>query len=153
MGASDGVVRDGAVRRPTEERVAGGAKQIHMTAAMAAAILALPGCEDPEPTWQTAQTETAICTTQSGERVDDDLCGDDYDNRGSNGFLWYFIGRGSRVPYYYDSVRDPRYRGSYQRSPTVTYARAPASTRVASPAVSRGGFGSSARSYGGGGRS
>ncbi len=123
-------------------------KQLGMTSTMAAAILALPSCEDPEPTWQTAQTDTAICVNREGERVDDDNCSNDRGGSGlGNAFLFYYLGRGSAIPYYGSRIYDPRYRtyGSYSRQPGVTYARAPASTRIAS----RGGFGSSARSYGG----
>lgn len=123
-------------------------KQLHMTSAMAAAILALPSCEEPAPTWETAQTDTAICVDQSGERVDDDRC--DRSPRSGSGvgsaFLWYYLGRGSAIPYYGDRIGDRRYRayGSYAPRVGAVYARAPASTRIAS----RGGFGSSARRYG-----
>jgi hypothetical protein len=128
-------------------------KQLSMTTAMAAALIALPACSstngwDEEPL---ADADTAICVNSQGERVDDDICDDDGYRR--SGFAHYYIGRGYAVPYYGDSVRERRYlgMGSYQRNPSINYSRAPASTRMTrSAAVSRGGLGSSGRSFGGG---
>lgn len=131
-------------------------KQLGMTTAMAAALLALPACSSNDG-WNedvVADRDTAICVNQEGERVDDDLCDDGRGSGGlSNAFLWYYIGRNSAIPYYGDSIRHSRYKGygSYQPRPGTTYGRAPVTTNVTrSQAVSRGGFGSSSRSYGGG---
>jgi hypothetical protein len=128
-------------------------KQLSMTTAMAAALIALPACSSTNG-WEedvVTDADTAICTNPQGERVDDDLCDDDSYRR--SGFAHYYIGRGSAVPYYGDSIRDRRYagRGSFQMNPATNYSRAPASTRMTrSAAVSRGGLGSSGRSFGSG---
>lgn len=135
-------------------------KQLTMTTAMAAALVALPGCSGGDD-WNEdvyASGDTAVCVNQQGERVDDDLCGGSRTHYvggggGSNAFLWYYLGRSSAIPYYGDSIRDPRFagHGSYQPRPGATYAPAPAHTRMTrSAAVSRGGLGSSGRSFGGG---
>lgn len=135
-------------------------KQLTMTTAMAAALVALPGCSSGDD-WNEdvyAASDTAVCVNQQGERVDDDLCQSrnyysGHSGGGGNAFLWYYLGRNSAIPYYGDSIRDPRYAGygSYQPRPGATYGRAPTSTRMTrSAAVSRGGLGSSGRSFGGG---
>jgi hypothetical protein len=130
-------------------------KQLFMTPAMAATLLAATGCSSAEDDWNQdaiAQQDTAVCVDSSGTRVDDDRCDDDRYRGGSSAFLWYYIGRSSALPYYGDSIRDRRFagRGSYRPVPGASYQRAPASTRVTrSQAVSRGGFGSSSRRFGG----
>lgn len=134
-------------------------KHLTMTTAMAATMLALPGCSSGDD-WNEdvyASGDTAICVDQEGKRVDDDQCGKDRvhysGGGGSSAFLWYYLGRSAAVPYYGDSIRDKRYAGygSYQPRPGASYSAAPASTRMTrSAAVSRGGFGSSGRSFGGG---
>ena len=131
-------------------------KQLAMTTAMAAALVALPACSSNNG-WDEdtiADRDTAICVNQAGERVDDDFCDDNRGGGGvSNAFLWYYLGRNSAIPYYGDSIHHSRYRGrgSYQPRSNVSYGRAPVSTNVTrSQAVSRGGLGSSSRSFGGG---
>lgn len=131
-------------------------KQLTMTTAMAAALVALPACSSNDG-WTgdvVADRDTAVCVNQQGSRVDDDLCDDDGPRTGgSSAFLWYYIGRNSAVPYYGDSIYDRRYArgGSFARQPGVAYSRAPASTKMTrSQAVSRGGLGSSSRRFGGG---
>lgn len=130
-------------------------KQLTITTAMAAALLALPACSSNDG-WSedvVADRDTAICVNPDGERIDDDLCDDD-DYRGrSYGFAHYYIGRGAPVPYYGDSIHHGRYKGygSYQPARGVSYGRAPVATNITrSQAVSRGGLGSSSRSFGGG---
>ncbi|HEX8241711.1 MAG TPA: hypothetical protein VF574_18395 [Allosphingosinicella sp.] len=134
-------------------------KQLTMTTAMAAALVALPACSSNDG-WNDdviADRDTAVCVDKQGSRVDDDLCNDNHRHGGgSNAFLWYYIGRNSAVPYYGDSIYDSRYArqgraGSFAPRPGVDYARAPASTKMTrSQAVSRGGLGSSSRRFGGG---
>jgi len=134
-------------------------KQLSMTTAMAAALVALPACSSNDG-WNedvVADRDTAVCVDQQGSRVDDDLCADDRPRSGgSSAFLWYYIGRNSAVPYYGDSIYDRRYArqgrpGSFAPQPGVNYARAPATTKMTrSQAVSRGGLGSSSRRFGGG---
>lgn len=133
-------------------------KQLAMTTAMAAALVALPACSSNDG-WNDeviADRDTAVCVDQQGARVDDDLCDDDRGRSGgSSAFLWYYIGRNSAVPYYGDSIYDRRYArgrpGSFAPQPGVNYARAPATTKMTrSQAVSRGGLGSSSRRFGGG---
>ena len=135
-------------------------KQMFMTTAMAAALAGLPACSSNDD-WNgdvIADRDTAVCVDQQGQRVDDDRCGDDR-SRGSgmgSAFLWYYIGRSAAVPYYGESIHDRRYAryaryNSYSPRAGVSYARAPASTRMSrSQAVSRGGLGSSSRRFGGG---
>ena len=125
-------------------------KQLRMTTAMAATLLAAGGCASDDG-WNEevyAQQDTAVCVNANGDRIDDDLCDDDR-YRGGSGAYWYYLGRNSAVPYYGDSIHDRRYVGSRMKQPGATYARAPLSTSMTrSQAVSRGGFGSSSRSFG-----
>lgn len=136
-------------------------KQLSMTTAMAAALLSLPGCSSNDE-WNedvVADRDTAICVDKQGNRVDDNQCArtNVVHHGGGSGvvtaFLWYYLGRNSAVPYYGESIRSPRYAGfgSYAPRSGVDYARAPAASRMTrSAAVSRGGLGSSGRSFGGG---
>ncbi len=135
-------------------------KQLSMTTAMAAALLSLPGCSSNDE-WNedvVADRDTAICVDKEGKRVDDGQCRQrNAVHQGGSGvgtaFLWYYLGRNSAVPYYGDSIRNPRYAGlgSYQPRSGVNYAAAPAASRMTrSSAVSRGGLGSSGRRFGGG---
>ena len=132
-------------------------KQLTMTTAMAAALIALAACSSQAED-VIADNDTAICVDQEGKRVEDNRCGNDvhhYHGGGgaSSAFLWYYLGRSSAIPYYGDSIRDSRYagRGSFNARPGASYARAPSTTGMTrSQAVSRGGLGSSGRSYGGG---
>jgi hypothetical protein len=136
-------------------------KQLSMTTAMAAALLSLPGCSSDDDWNQdvVADRDTAICVDKEGKRVDDSQCGQQtvVHHSGGSGvgtaFLWYYLGRNSAVPYYGDSIRNPRYAGlgSYEPRSGVNYAPAPMASRMTrSAAVSRGGLGSSGRSFGGG---
>ncbi|HEX8126582.1 MAG TPA: hypothetical protein VF548_13470 [Allosphingosinicella sp.] len=133
-------------------------KQLSMTTAMAAALVALPACSSNDG-WNedvVADRDTAVCVDREGRRVDDDRCVTGRHGGGvPSAFLWYYIGRNAAVPYYGDSIYDRRYArygpGSFAPRPGVDYARAPASTRMTrSRAVSRGGLGSSSRRFGGG---
>jgi hypothetical protein len=136
-------------------------KQLSMTTAMAAALLSLPGCSSNDD-WNedvVADRDTAICVDKEGKRVDDNQCGQQTAIHHSGGigvgtaFLWYYLGRNSAVPYYGESIHNPRYAGlgAYEPRAGVNYARAPAASRMTrSSAVSRGGLGSSGRSFGGG---
>ena len=131
-------------------------KQRPVPPAMAPPLPARPACSSNDD-WNgdvVAERDTAVCVDREGRRVDDDRCSNDhYHGSGvASAFLWYYIGRNSAVPYYGDSIHDRRFagRGTFTRSPGVQYARAPASTAMTrSRAVSRGGLGSSARSFGG----
>jgi hypothetical protein len=139
-------------------------KNYVMTTAMAAALASLPACSSNDG-WNEeviADRDTAVCVDQQGTRVDDSRCGTNRSHGGSgvgSAFLWYYIGRSAAVPYYGDSIRDPRYAryaryNSFSPKPGLSYARAPAGTRMTrSQAVSRGGLGSSSRRFGGSGRS
>ncbi len=134
-------------------------KQLVLTSAMAATLATLSACSSQEDDWDSdvvADRETAVCVDQNGNRIADDNC-DRQSYRGGGGvgtaFLWYYLGRGSRIPYYGDSVYDKNkgYRGSKTATAGANYSRAPASTSMTrSAAIARGGFGSSGRSYGGG---
>lgn len=141
-------------------------KQLTMTTAMAAALMALPGCSSGKDDWNgdvVADKDTAVCVDKEGKRVDDSECApattvnnynSGYHGGGSNAFLWYYIGRQSAVPYYGESIHDRRFVGSYQARAGTVYHSAPESTRMSrSSAVSRGGLGSSSRRFGSFGRS
>jgi hypothetical protein len=129
-------------------------KQIFMTAAMAATLSGCASGDDwGDDSW--ADADTAVCVDQQGQRIADHNCDDDTYYRGGyvRGYSWYYVGRGKRIPYYGDSIRDQRFvgGGSFSPTPGTPYAKAPESTRVTrSQAVSRGGFGSRSGSYGGG---
>lgn len=133
-------------------------KQLTITTAMAAAMIALPGCSSNDG-WDdnaVADRDTAICVDQAGERVEDRRCNDGARSGGSglsSGLLWYYIGRNSAVPYYGDSVRQGRYAGAGSFTPRAGAAYFPAPARTSmtrSQAVSRGGLGSSGRRFGSG---
>jgi hypothetical protein len=127
-------------------------KELTMTTAMAAALLAIPACSSSDG-WdqQTyADRDTVVCVNQAGERVDDDLC--DRRGYGYGGFSHYYFRRGAPLPYYGDSVHDRRFAGagSFGAEPGTRYAQAPVGTRMTrSAAISRGGLGSSGRFFGG----
>ncbi|MGR6330713.1 hypothetical protein ACU5AX_16755 [Sphingomonas sp. XXL09] len=124
-------------------------RDLKLTTALAAALLA-GGC-DRQPKdngWTTAQ-DTAICTDAQGNRVADARCRRTaYAHGGAgNAFAWYFLGRNARLPYLGERASG----GSFARSPSARYAFAPASSAVTrSAAISRGGFGSAGRFFGGG---
>ncbi|MCY7397821.1 MAG: hypothetical protein LH466_03140 [Sphingomonas bacterium] len=133
-------------------------KQLTMTTAMAAALIALPGCSSNNG-WDdnvVADRDVAVCVDQEGKRVEDRRCNEGQRSVGSglsSGLLWYYIGRNSAVPYYGDSVRQGRYAGAGAFTPRAgaSYFPAPARTSMTrSQAVSRGGLGSSGRRFGSG---
>ncbi len=132
-------------------------KQLGLTTAMAATLTALGACstasEDDWDSGPVAQSDTRVCVNQNGERIDEDDCEGGRRHIYGSGVGWYYMGRGSRVPYLGDSVRNSRYKyvGSATPKAGVNYASAPSSANMTrSAASSRGGFGSSGRSYGGG---
>ncbi len=134
-------------------------KKLILTSAMAASLTALSGCSSNDE-WNedlVADNDTAICVDDQGMRIDDDACDNDgsgyYGGYYGKKYKKYYLNRGSKVPYYGDSVRDTRHKfsGGYAAKPGATYAAAPSASKVTrSQAVSRGGMGSSSRSYGGG---
>lgn len=127
-------------------------KQLTMTSAMAAALLALPACSSNDD-WNEdlyADADTAVCVDRAGERVDEDLC-DDGNFSQRHGFAHYYVGRGGRIPYYGDSIHHRRFagNGSFTPSAGAFYAKPPSASKMTrSAAVSRGGLGSSGRSLG-----
>lgn len=130
-------------------------KELGFTAAVAASLAGTAACSSPpQDEWNSevyATSDTALCVDGAGDRVDDDLCDDDRYIHGSY-YRPYYMRARSPLPYYGDSMRDPRYSaGSYTPVQGVAYDRAPTSTRMTrSQAISRGGLGSSGRSFGGG---
>ena len=128
------------------------AKTINLSLTTALAATFLAGCGQREPQWgddldNYARSDTAICVDGDGQRIDDDACGDN--RRYGGGFgTFIYLGRGGYIPYYGERARP----GTYSATPRVgtVYGRAPAAANMTrSAAVSRGGFGSSARSGGG----
>jgi hypothetical protein len=128
------------------------AKKLTVTATLAAALTGLSGCSDG-PREVLAEDNVRICVDEFGSRIDDDYCDDDGYRRSGGGLATFmYLRRGSPVPYYYDNVRGPKYAKYLSRAPLSGYRPAPASTNMArSSAVSRGGLGSSSRSFGRGG--
>lgn len=129
-------------------------KQLVLTTAMAATLASLSGCSSRND-WDddvVVDRDTRVCVDQNGYRVEDGRC----NQRGVGGggsHLWYYVNRGSRVPYYGDAVGDPRlgFKGSYFATKGAQYASAPAKANLArSTSVSRGGFGSRGGFFGGG---
>lgn len=82
----------------------------------------------------TAEDDVAVCTDRQGNRVDDDLCDRNNSSSGGGGFFFMYLGGGSVVPAYGKPVRG----GSKYATPGKSYTSSKS-------AVSRGGFGSSAR--------
>lgn len=130
-------------------------RHLTLTSAMATTLLALPACSSNDE-WddQTyASSDTAVCVDQSGNRVPDEQCDSGRSHVYGGYHSWYYFGRSAPIPYYGESVRDPRYAAHASNTPRAgtTYAKAPASSNMTrSAAVSRGGMGSSGHSYGGG---
>ena len=128
-------------------------KHLVLTTAMAATLTSLSACSSGND-WDDsyAEKDTAVCVDEAGRRVDDDNCRRPRSGIGGAGFLaWYYISRGSRLPYYGDSVNDPKLGIKGSRSPAAgaSYASAPSHTNLTrSAAKARGGFGSSGRSFG-----
>lgn len=121
---------------------------LKITGALALAFTA-SACGPNYDVQQYADQDTSICVDRQGRRVDDSYCGRYYPSHAA--YYPYYMGRGSPIPYYGDNVRTGRYAGigSFRSTPGRSYFRAPASTSVTrSVAVSRGGFGSSARGGG-----
>jgi uncharacterized protein YgiB involved in biofilm formation len=119
-----------------------------LTGALASALL-LAGCQRSDSDW-IAQRNTAVCVDRTGMRVPDADCQSGYASPGGGGnaFLWYYLGRSSTIPTYGGYA----YGGGYTRTAGATYFHAPVATAVTeSAAISRGGFGSSAHSFGGAG--
>ena len=108
-----------------------------ITSAVATALL-VGACS---PSSDAARSDVAVCRNAAGVRIDDAYCA-----RGTNGRTgggadgWYYIGGGGRVPAMGEALS-----GGYTTPRAgVGYARASSAT------VSRGGFGMSARGFGGG---
>lgn len=129
-------------------------KDLRITTGVAAALL-VGACGSQDHGW-TADRDTAICVDKQGQRVPDGQCpAQRTASSGSSGlgtaFLWYYLGRSSAVPYYGERA----YGGGYAPAGGHAYSRAPMATAmtrgaaVRSGAISRGGFGSSARGMGG----
>jgi hypothetical protein len=115
------------------------AKSLLITSAVSAALLA--GCSTEEEEW--AEEPVAVCANKDGQRVEDAQCGAQAQHSGvgmGGVFAWYYLSRGARIPAYGARAQG----GSFTSAPGTSY-------RAAS-AVSRGGFGGSARSSGTSGR-
>lgn len=128
-------------------------KQLKLTSAMAATLTSLSACSSGSD-WDDsyADRDTAICVDEAGRRVDDSNCRSPH-IRGGAYHGWYYVNRGSRLPYYGDSVNDPKLgiKGSKTPVAGTSYASAPEHTNMTrSAARARGGFGSSGHFFGGG---
>lgn len=121
--------------------------KLTITTAVAGA-LAMAGCGRSNDEWegsatQFARQDTQVCMDRStGQRIEDGHCRS-HGSSGGKFFAWYYLTRGAAMPYYGDRVTG----GSFARAPGRSYAYAPASTAMTrSAAISRGGFGSTAKS-------
>lgn len=126
-----------------------------LTSAMAATLGSLSGCaSQPSDGWDAnypASSDTEVCVDGQGYRIEDWQCDDGSARRYGGG--WYYIRRGSALPYYGDSVYDRRLSIGGSRQPVMGtyYARAPEGANMTrSAAVKRGGFGSRSRFFGSG---
>lgn len=105
-----------------------------LTTAVAAAVT-LGGCGQSG----IARQDIAVCRDARGYRTDDSAC--TRRASGAHGGGWHYYSRGDRVP-----QQGERVTGGYDAPRAgVSYGRASSAT------VSRGGFGSSARGFGGAG--
>lgn len=112
----------------------------------AAAALALSGCGQSQPQYLAQNQNAKICTDKNGKRVKENKC-ERRGGHGGGGFFWMFMSGGSRVPGYGGRA----YGGSRYATPGRSYTSGRSfSGRPVTSASSRGGFGSSARGYGGG---
>ena len=123
-------------------------KKLTLTVTLAAALAGLSGCSNSDDLDYRAASNTRVCADDWGQRIADEYC----ERRGGGGSFFY-LRSGAPIPYYYDNIRDKRYASYVSRTPPTGFVdRAPAATNMArSSAISRGGLGSSARSFGRGG--
>jgi uncharacterized protein YgiB involved in biofilm formation len=129
-------------------------KRLTLTATLAAA---LTGCSSTTNEWDDepySAVDTAVCTDSNGVVVDDAQCRSSYRGGGGyvGGYRYHYFPPNARLPFYGDSVRDTRFAtGSDTARPGAQYYSAPVETHMTrAQAISRGGFGSSGRSFGGG---
>jgi hypothetical protein len=125
-------------------------KKLTLTAALATALAGLSGCSDGDDLDYRAASNTRVCVDDWGQRIADQYC----EQRGRvGGGSFVYLRAGSPIPYYYDNIRDKRYASYVSRTPPVGFVdAAPAATNMSrSSAISRGGLGSSSRSFGRGG--
>jgi hypothetical protein len=122
-------------------------KKLTLTVSLAAALAGLGGCSNRDNLDVRAAGTTRVCADDWGQRISDDYC------ERRRGGSFFYLRSGAPIPYYYDNIRDPRYAGYVSRTaPGGSFVRAPTATNMArSTAISRGGLGSSARSFGRGG--
>lgn len=123
-------------------------KKLTLTVTLAASLAGLSGCSSSDDGYR-ATGDTRVCADDWGQRIADDYC-----ERRSGGAHFLYLGRGAPIPYYYDNLNDRRYAGYVSRTPPPggSFVRAPAGSNMArSSAISRGGLGSSGRSFGRGG--
>jgi hypothetical protein len=104
---------------------------------------ALSGCDQhKDQGWEASAGPTRVCVDQQGKRVPEDQCAANRPAGGVSPFLWYYLGslnRGGYAPAYGGVVGG----GSYQPRPGVVYGALPPG------GIARGGFGATARSFGG----
>lgn len=133
-------------------------KKLILTSAMAATLGTLSACSGKAETDGdvVAERDTAVCVDQDGTRIEDERCGVQPGVRSGMGSglasaaMWYYVGRGGRIPYRGDSVNDPNrgFTGSYFSTKGAQYAAAPSTTNIVrSPSVARAGFGSSGSKF------
>ena len=107
-----------------------------LVTAVSSAMLALTGCGDS----LRVDRPTQICVGEQDRRVPDTYC-EPANNGGGHFYRWYYYSRGGLLP----QMGDPARGGGLYPVSGGVYSRAP------SPAVTRGGFGSSSEGGGAGG--
>ncbi|GAA4018382.1 hypothetical protein GCM10022280_17350 [Sphingomonas swuensis] len=126
-------------------------RKLTLTATLAAALTGLSGCSSNGAREVVAANNTRICVDEWSNRIDDDYCEGRYGSGHRSSFL--YLRAGSPIPYYYDNVRGAKYARYLSPTPLGgAVNRAPSSVNMSrSSAISRGGLGSSGRSFGRGG--
>lgn len=110
--------------------------------ALSAVLLATACAPSPSSNDWESDRDTRVCRDKSGKRVSDVQC-----HRRSGGAAgWYYIGRGGYIPPVGSSFSSDS-RGSTTPRAGASYYTAPAAAPAS--AVTRGGFGSSARASAG----
>lgn len=116
---------------------------LRLTAVLAVASAAAAGCERKDD-WQGSSNATRVCVDYQGHRVPDDQCAAPRPAGGVSPFLWYYLGtQAARQGYGVPAVGGFVAGGGYTPQAGTAYTAAPAT------GISRGGFGGTARSFGG----
>lgn len=110
--------------------------------AVAAAVTA--GCDDDKDKgWDAAAGPTRVCVDAQGKRVPENQCAVPRTGGGVSPFLWYYLGAMTAQRNYVPGYGGVVGGGSFTPAAGTAYGMAPAE------GIARGGFGGTARSFGG----